>query len=95
MLDIPIEEIYTSCPISQRVPQFMDWTEYSICTGKGRFHVRSKCDVHDDSKGKRIIVQIPIRSQSDMLVHIADLVSKGTVVDIRDIRDESSKEGIR
>ena len=22
-------------------------------TGKGRFHVRSKCDVHDDSKGKR------------------------------------------
>ena len=30
-----------------------------------------------------------------MLVHIADLVSKGTVIGIRDIRDESSKEGIR
>ena len=30
-----------------------------------------------------------------MLVHIADLVNKGTVVGIRDIRDESSKEGIR
>ena len=66
-------------------------------TGKGRFHVRSKCDVHDDSKGKRIIVhEIPYQvKKSDMLVHIADLVSKGSVVGIRDIRDESSKEGIR
>ena len=25
-------------------------------TGKGRFHVRSKCDVLDDQKGKRIII---------------------------------------
>ena len=33
--------------------------------------------------------------KSDMLVHIADLVSKGSVIGIRDIRDESSKEGIR
>ena len=30
-----------------------------------------------------------------MLVHIAELVTKGTVIGIRDIRDESSKEGIR
>ena len=30
-----------------------------------------------------------------MLVQIADLVTKGTVIGIRDIRDESSKEGIR
>jgi DNA gyrase subunit A len=36
-----------------------------------------------------------IKLKADMLVHIADLVSKGTVVGIRDIRDESSKEGIR
>ena len=66
-------------------------------TGKGRFHVRSKCDVEDDSRGKRIVVhEIPYQvKKSDMLVHIADLVSKGSVVGIRDIRDESSKEGIR
>jgi len=65
--------------------------------GKGRFHVRSKCDVFDDSKGKRIIIhEIPYQvKKADMLVHIADLVSKGTIVGIRDIRDESSKEGIR
>ena len=66
-------------------------------TGKGRFHVRSKCDVQDDSKGKMIIIhEIPYQvKKSDMLVHIADLVSKGSVIGIRDIRDESSKEGIR
>ena len=66
-------------------------------TGKGRFHVRSKCDVLDDQNGKRIIIhEIPYQvKKADMLVHIAELVSKGTVIGIRDIRDESSKEGIR
>ncbi|MBT5254443.1 MAG: DNA gyrase subunit A, partial [Euryarchaeota archaeon] len=66
-------------------------------TGKGRFHVRSKCEVLDDAKGKRVIItEIPYQvKKADMLVHIADLVNKGTVIGIRDIRDESSKEGIR
>ncbi len=66
-------------------------------TGKGRFHVRSKCEVIEDKKGKRIIIhEIPYQvKKADMLVHIAELVSNGTVIGIRDIRDESSKEGIR
>ena len=66
-------------------------------TGKGRFHVRAKCEVFDDEKGKRIIVhEIPYQvKKADMLVQIADLVNKEVVVGIRDIRDESSKEGIR
>ena len=66
-------------------------------SGKGRFHVRSKCDVHDDSKGKRIVIhEIPYQvKKADMLVQIADLVTKGSIIGIRDIRDESSKEGIR
>jgi len=66
-------------------------------TGKGRFHVRSKCDVLDDSKGKRLIIhEIPYQvKKADMLVHIAELVTKGSIIGIRDIRDESSKEGIR
>ncbi len=66
-------------------------------TGKGRFHVRSKCDVFDDDNGKRIIVhEIPYQvKKADMLVQIADLVNKEVVIGIRDIRDESSKEGIR
>ncbi len=71
---------------------------YDMYTGgKGRFHVRSKCDVYDDSNGKKIVVhEIPYQvKKADMLVHIAELVTKGTIVGIRDIRDESSKEGIR
>ena len=66
-------------------------------TGKGRFHIRSKCEVIDDKKGKRIVIhEIPYQvKKADMLVHIAELVSNGTVIGIRDIRDESSKEGIR
>ena len=75
----------------------LDGIQDMYSTGKGRFHVRSKCDVEDDAKGKRILIhEIPYQvKKSDMLVHIADLVSKGSVVGIRDIRDESSKEGIR
>ena len=63
-------------------------------TGKGRFHVRAKCEVFDDEKGKRIVVhEIPYQvKKADMLVQIADLVNKEVVVGIRDIRDESSKE---
>ena len=101
MPDIPIEEYMGHV----KGPDFptgatihgLDGILDMYMTGKGRFHVCSKCDVHDDSKGKRIIVhEIPYQvKKSDMLVHIADLVSKGTVVGIRDIRDESSKEGIR
>ena len=66
-------------------------------TGKGRFHVRAKCEVFDDDRGKRIVVhEIPYQvKKADMLVQIADLVNKEVVVGIRDIRDESSKEGIR
>ena len=66
-------------------------------TGKGSFHIRSQCEVYDDRDGKRIIVtKIPYQVKKDaMLEAIAELVSKETVKGIRDIRDESSKEGIR
>ena len=66
-------------------------------TGHGRFHVRSRCEVVDDEKGKKIIItEIPYQVKKGlMLESIADLVSKETVKGIRDIRDESSKEGIR
>ena len=66
-------------------------------TGHGRFHIRSTCEVLDDSEGKRIIItEIPYQvKKAAMLEHIAELVTKEMVKGIRDIRDESSKEGIR
>ena len=65
-------------------------------TGKASFHVQAKCEVFDDQNGKRIVPRNPLPvSKADMLVQIADLVNKEVVIGIRDICDESSKEGIR
>jgi len=66
-------------------------------TGHGRFHIRSDAEVRDDSSGKRIIItSIPYQvRKAAMLRGIADLVTKEVIKGIRDIRDESSKEGIR
>ena len=66
-------------------------------TGNGRFHIRSDVEVQDDSSGKKLIVHsIPYQvKKAGMLQGIAELVQKEVVKGIRDIRDESSKEGIR
>ncbi|MED5231542.1 MAG: DNA gyrase subunit A [Candidatus Thermoplasmatota archaeon] len=66
-------------------------------TGQGKFHIRSDAEVRDDSSGKRIIItSIPYQvRKAGMLKGIAELVTKETIKGIRDIRDESSKEGIR
>ena len=66
-------------------------------TGHGKFHVRSDCLVEENGADKRIIVNaIPYQvKKAEMLEKIAKLVSSEQVKGIRDIRDESSKEGIR
>ena len=66
-------------------------------TGHGRFHIRSDVEVQDDASGKRLIVHsIPYQvKKATMLQGIADLVQRESIKGIRDIRDESSKEGIR
>ena len=66
-------------------------------TGHGSFHIRSDIEVQDDSSGKKLIVHsIPYQvKKAGMLQGIAELVQKEIIKGIRDIRDESSKEGIR
>ena len=66
-------------------------------TGKGRFHIRSEVEVMDDSRGKKLVIHsIPYQvKKARMLQGIADLVQKESIKGIRDIRDESSKDGIR
>jgi len=66
-------------------------------TGNGRFHIRSDIEVQDNSSGKKLIVHsIPYQvKKAGMLQGIAELVRKEIIKGIRDIRDESSKEGIR
>ncbi len=75
----------------------LDGINDMYATGQGKFHIRSTCEVIDDSTGKAIVVhEIPYQvKKAAMLEHIAELVSREQVKGIRDIRDESSKEGIR
>lgn len=62
-------------------------------TGRGRCLLRSKVELTE----KEIIVQeIPYQiNKSNLLVKISDLVKDKKVEGIRDIRDESNKDGIR
>lgn len=68
-------------------------------TGKGRIIVRSRTEVIFDeikNKGKIIITEIPYMvNKSNLILKIADLVKGKTLESISDIRDESSRKGIR
>ena len=67
-------------------------------TGHGRVRVRARTDIETDSKGKpRIIVtEIPYMvNKAELCKKIADLVRDKRVDGITDIRDESSREGMR
>ena len=67
-------------------------------TGHGRVRVRARTEIETDSKGKpRIIVtEIPYMvNKAELCKKIADLVRDKRVDGITDIRDESSREGMR
>jgi DNA gyrase subunit A len=62
-------------------------------TGRGKCTVRSKAKLTENSI---IITEIPYQvNKADMLIKIADMIKDKKIEGIRDIRDESNKEGIR
>jgi DNA gyrase subunit A len=62
-------------------------------TGRGKCTLRSKAEL---TENKIIINEIPFQiNKSELLIKIAGLVSDKKIVGIRDIRDESNKDGIR
>lgn len=62
-------------------------------TGRGRVIVRSKVLLEEN---RIIVTEIPYQiNKADMLMKIAELVKDKKIEGIRDIRDESNKEGIR
>ena len=75
----------------------IDGVSEAYATGNGSFAIRSVCEIDEDGPDERIIVhEIPYQvNKSNMLTSMAELVSRGTLEGIRDIRDESNKEGIR
>ena len=67
-------------------------------TGRGRFMMRAKAAIEIFNKDRQAIVvtEIPYQVNKARLVErIAELVNNKTIEDISDIRDESSREGMR
>lgn len=67
-------------------------------TGKGRIIVRAKANAETHANGAEciIITEIPFMvNKSNLIEAIADLVRSGKIDGIKDIRDESDRDGIR
>lgn len=66
-------------------------------TGKGSIVTRAKAEIVEEKSGYRILVtEIPYQVNKATLVEkIADLVREKKIDGIRDLRDESNKEGVR
>ena len=64
-------------------------------TGRGKLTVRGVTE-RDDEEGRLIITEMPYQvDKADLIEKVADLVGDGTVEGVRDIRDESDRDGVR
>jgi DNA gyrase subunit A len=64
-------------------------------TGRGRLRVRAEFEV-DEEEGRIVISELPFQQNKSRLVErIAEDVNEGSIEGIRDLRDESDRDGIR
>ncbi|OTE99678.1 DNA gyrase subunit A [Halorubrum sp. SD683] len=64
-------------------------------TGRGRIRVRAEFEVHEE-EGRIVISELPFQQNKSRLVErIAEDVNEGAIEGIRDLRDESDRDGIR
>ncbi|MDE2652510.1 MAG: DNA gyrase subunit A [Gemmatimonadota bacterium] len=67
-------------------------------TGRGRIVIRARADIEEDDDGARriIVTEIPFMvNKSRLIEQIAALVREKKVTMIRDLRDESDRDGLR
>lgn len=67
-------------------------------TGAGKIVMRAKCSIETGSRGKShiVITEIPYGVNKAKLVEkIADLIKEKKIVGVSELRDESSREGMR
>lgn len=66
-------------------------------TGKGKIILRAKSKLEKSGRHQNIIItEIPYQlNKSKLIEEIADLVNKGKINSVADLRDESDKQGIR
>ncbi len=70
----------------------------AYATGKGRIVMRGRAEIVEEKAGKFFIVitEIPYQvNKASLLEKIADLVKDKRIEGIKDLRDESDKEGVR
>lgn len=70
----------------------------AYATGKGGIVMRGKTEIEETKTGSHriLITEIPYRvNKATMLERIADLVRDKKIEGIKDVRDESDKEGVR
>jgi len=66
---------------------------YAYSKGRGKVKIKAISEIEGD---KIIIKEIPYQvNKEDLIVHIANLVKNKTIAGIRNINDESDREGIR
>ncbi len=67
-------------------------------TGRGKVVVRARAAIESDNRGRSSIIinELPYQvNKSNLIEKIADLVRSKKIEGIRDLRDESDKDGIR
>ncbi|MCB0705650.1 MAG: DNA gyrase subunit A [Saprospiraceae bacterium] len=67
-------------------------------TGRGRVVVRGKSRIETDNSGREtiIITEIPYQvNKANLIIKVAELVNDKKIEGIRDIRDESDRNGLR
>ena len=66
-------------------------------TGRGSIKMRAVSEVEEDAKGERIVVtELPYQvNKANLAIKIADLVRDKRIAGIRDLRDESNRQGTR
>ncbi len=69
----------------------------AYATGKGSIVMRAKTDIIEEKGGHKIIInEIPYQvNKADLITKIANLVKDKKIEGIKDLRDESDKDGVR
>ena len=69
----------------------------AYATGRGPIIMRGQADITENKKGYQIIVsEIPYQvNKSELIIKIVDLVKEKKIDGIKDVRDESDREGMR
>jgi len=70
----------------------------AYATGRGAITTRALTEIKESKKGNHIIeiTEIPYQvNKSELIIKIAELVTEKKIQGIRDVRDESDREGLR